>query len=135
MKTLMVTSVFNAQCDLIYKFFIDSKLHSEVTGSPAKIDGKIGGKFHAWDKYIEGEIVDLKKNKRIIQKWRTTDFSNEDKDSTVEIEIEELPGNKSRLILRHSDLPEGTEDDYKDGWKEFYISPLKEYIKKNAIGK
>ena len=55
-------------------------------------------------------------------------------DSIVEIKFEEMPDGRSRLPLKHSGLPEGTEAGYKEGWREYYIKPLKEYIKK-TIGK
>jgi activator of HSP90 ATPase len=130
MKAILISSLFDATAAFLYKFFIDSKLHTEVTGSKAIINNKIGGKFTAWDGYIKGEIVSLKKNKTIIQKWRTTEFTKEDKDSILEITIEEINKNRSKLTLKHSELPEGTEEEYKNGWKEYYIKPLKEFIKK-----
>jgi activator of HSP90 ATPase len=130
MKAILLSSLFDATADFLYNFFIDSKLHTDVTGSKAIINNKIGGKFTAWDGYIKGEIVSLKKNRKIIQKWRTTEFTKEDKDSILEITIEELNKNRSKLTLKHSELPEGTEEEYKNGWKEYYMKPLKEFIKK-----
>jgi activator of HSP90 ATPase len=135
MKSFKVTATINATCDVVYTFFLDSKLHADVTGSPARIEGTVGGKFSAWDAYITGEIVGLIKNKHIVQKWRTTDFSNEDKDSIVEIEILERPDGRSGLTLKHSGLPEGTEAGYKDGWRDYYLKPLKKYFKEKAAGK
>jgi len=129
MKTILLSAEFETSVDVLYKFFVDSKLQTEITGSKAIIDNKIGGKFSAWDDYITGKIVSLEKNKRIIQKWRTTEFNKEDKDSNLEISIEAINGNKSKLTLKHTDLPEGTEAEYKNGWKEYYIKPFKEYIK------
>ncbi len=120
----------NTSADFLYNFFTDSKLQTEITGGKAIINKKIGGNFTAWDGYIKGEIVSLDKNRRIIQKWRTTDFNKKDKDSILEIAIKELEKSRSKLILKHSELPEGSEEEYKNGWKEFYIKPLKEFIKK-----
>jgi activator of HSP90 ATPase len=54
MKSLRVTATLDASCDFIYRFFLDSRLHADVTGSPAQIEGKAGGKFSAWDAYITG---------------------------------------------------------------------------------
>jgi activator of HSP90 ATPase len=130
MGKILISSTFDTDAAFLYKFFLDSKLHTEVTEGKAVISNKIGGKFTAWDGYISGEIVSLEKNKKIVQKWRTTEFKKNDKDSILEIIIEEIDKNKSRLILKHSGIPEGTEDEYKQGWKEYYIKPLKEFIKK-----
>jgi activator of HSP90 ATPase len=94
MKTILITSILDTNADFLYKFFLDSKLHTEITGSKAIIDNKIGDHFTAWDGYIKGEIVSLDKNKKIIQKWRTTDFNKNDKDSILEITIEEIDKNR-----------------------------------------
>ena len=130
MNQILISSTFDTNAAFLYKFFLDSKLHTEVTESKAIINNKIGGRFTAWDGYIKGEIVSLEKNKKIVQKWRTTEFNKNDKDSVLEITIEEIDKNKSNLILKHSGIPEGTEEEYKNGWKEYYIKPLKEFIKK-----
>jgi activator of HSP90 ATPase len=130
MKPILISSIFDTNAAFLYKFFLDSKLHTEVTESKAVISNKIGGKFTVWDGYIKGEIVALEANKKITQKWRTTEFNKNDKDSILEITIEEINKNKSKLILKHSEIPEGTEEEYKQGWKEYYIKPLKEFIKK-----
>ena len=53
-----------------------------------------------------------------------------DKDSILEVTIKEINKNRSKSILKHSELPEGSEEEYNNGWKEFYIRPLKEFIKK-----
>jgi len=133
MKPIKISSILDTNADFLYKFFIDSKLHTEITEGKAIINNKIGGKFTAMDDYIKGEIVSLEKNRKIIQKWRTTDFSKNDKDSILEITIKEIGKNRSKLILKQSELPEGSEEEYKNGWKEFYIRPLKEFIKKQKL--
>ncbi len=115
MKNITITAVFDTSSEFLYELFLDSKLHSAITGSTAKIDNKVGGFFTAWDGYIKGKIIDLEKNKRIIQKWKTTDFNKNDKDSMVEIELVKINDKRTRLILKHSDLPKGTEDEYGKG--------------------
>lgn len=135
MNQILISSTFDTNASFLYKFFLDSKLHTEVTKSKAVINNKIGGTFTAWDGYIKGKIVSLEKNKKIVQKWRTTEFNKNDKDSTLEITIEEIDKNKSKLILKHNEIPEGTEEEYKNGWKEYYIKPLKKFIRETPIPK
>jgi activator of HSP90 ATPase len=132
MKPIIISSTFDTDAEFLFNFFLDSKLHAEITGGKAIINNKIGGKFTAWDGYIKGEIVSLEKNKKIIQKWRTTEFNKNDKDSILEITIEEINKKRSKLTLKHTKLPEGTEEEYKNGWKEYYIKPLKKFIIKQS---
>ncbi len=127
--SFVVTSTIAAKADLLYRAFLDSSTHSEFTGSEAQIENRIGGTFTAWDGYISGEILELKENRRIKQRWRTTGFSDTDEDSLLEIEFLEDSG-KTQIRLKHSNLPEGTEKEYKQGWIDYYFKPLEEYAKK-----
>ncbi len=98
-----------------------------MTGSEATVEPRINGRFTAWDGYIEGTTVELEPNKRIVQKWRTSDFPPNCPDSKIEIILEEVE-NGTRLTLIHSDIPEGQSDEYKKGWKEFYFDPMTRYF-------
>jgi activator of HSP90 ATPase len=122
--TLTVT--IHAKAAKIYQAWLSSEGHSALTGSPAKVDGTVDGDFVAWDGYIRGMFLELEKNKRILQAWRTAEFPPEAEDSIVEILLEEDHG-KTKLTLHHSNIPEGQEDDYKKGWEDFYFKPMKEW--------
>ena len=127
--SFVITSTIAAKSSLLYHAFLDSAIHSEFTGSTAHIENKVGGKFTAWDGYISGNILELDEPRRIRQSWRTTDFSEGDEDSLLEIEFIERDG-MTQVRLKHSNLPEGTGEEYKQGWKEFYLEPLAEYVKR-----
>jgi len=122
-----LTVMINAKAGTIYKAWLSSEGHSAITGSPAKVEGVVGGNFVAWDGYIEGMFLELKENKRIVQAWRTTEFPAEAEDSIVEILLEEDHG-KTKLTLKHSNIPAGQADSYKSGWDDFYFNPMKKYF-------
>ena len=122
-----LTVMINAKAGTIYKAWLSSEGHSAITGSPAKVEGVVGGNFVAWDGYIEGMFLELKENKRIVQAWRTTEFPVEAEDSIVEILLEEDHG-KTKLTLKHSNIPAGQADSYKSGWDDFYFNPMKKYF-------
>ncbi len=117
----------------IYAAFLDARKHSAMTGAKAIVDATIGGKFTAWDDYISGTTVALDPSRKITQKWRTTDFPTDAPDSTLEILLEEIPTG-TKVTFNHSNIPEGQGDQYKDGWKEFYLDPMKAYCKKKQAG-
>jgi activator of HSP90 ATPase len=98
-----------------------------MTGSAANVEGRIGGAFSAWDGYIFGKTLELEAPRRIVQAWRTTEFPEDAPDSRVEILLEEARG-KTKLTLIHSDMPEDQVESYKQGWKDFYFTPMKEYF-------
>lgn len=82
-----LTTVIPATPAEIYKAWLSTKGHTAMTGSAAKVDGKIGGKFTAWDGYIFGSTLALEPDQRIVQAWRTSEFPDEAPDSLVEITL------------------------------------------------
>jgi activator of HSP90 ATPase len=112
--------------DVVYRAWLSSKEHSAFTGSPARISARVGARCSAWDGYITGTIVRLEKNRKIVQTWRTAEFPDGAEDSLFEVHIEPSASGSS-VIFRHTMIPTGDGQKYRDGWKEFYIEPMKEY--------
>jgi len=113
----------------VYKAWLTTKGHTAMTGSAAKVDGKIGGKFTAWDGYIFGSTLELIPDQFIVQAWRTTEFPDEAPDSLVEISLKETKGG-TKVTLTHTQIPTGQKDSYRQGWEDFYFKPMKEHFGK-----
>ncbi|MDO8754759.1 MAG: SRPBCC family protein [Anaerolineales bacterium] len=122
-----LTASFSARAEKIYKAWLSTQGHTLMTGSPAKVNGRVGGDFTAWDGYIWGTFLELDENKRIVQTWRTGEFPEEAEDSIVEILLEEVNG-KTKLTLKHSNIPDGQAESYKTGWEDYYFKPMREYF-------
>ena len=122
-----LTTVIPATPAEIYKAWLSTKGHTAMTGSAAKVDGKIGGKFTAWDGYIFGSTLALEPDQRIAQAWRTSEFPDEAPDSLVEISLKETKGG-TKITLTHSQIPAGQEDSYRQGWEDFYFKPMQAHI-------
>ncbi len=114
-----------------YRAWLDSRMHSEFTNSKVVIVPIEGGAFSSWDGYITGSIVILEPEQHIVQRFRTTDFSPEDEDSILDLWF--IPeGNGCRLVLTHSRLPEGREEEFELGWEDHYLSPMTAYFYREA---
>ena len=122
----VVSAVIPASPQEVYRAWLSSKGHSGMTGSPAKVSDKVGGEFEAWGGYIHGKNLDLVPNQRIVQSWRTSEFSEDEPDSRLEITLEPA-GSQTKLTLKHSGLPPHG-GQYEDGWVESYFEPMKEYF-------
>ena len=112
----------------IYKAWLNSEGHTQMTGSPAKVSARVGGKFEAWDGYIRGKNLELEPGRRIRQSWRTTEFRPSGEDSVVEILLEPIPQG-TKVTIRHSHLPDDGEQ-YRQGWIDFYFTPMKQYFQR-----
>ena len=130
--SIKVSAFFPGQpAERIYTAWLDSQGHTAMTGSPAEVDPVVGGKFTAWDRYIQGETMAVEPFRRILQAWRTTEFPEDSPDSRLEILIEEQ--NDGALVtLRHSEIPEGQGESYRQGWEEYYFEPMKLYFSAEA---
>ena len=124
-----LSAVIPAKPADIYKAWLSTKGHAAMTGSPAKVNGKIGGKFTAWDGYIFGSTLELVQDQFIVQAWRTSEFPDDAPDSLVEISLKEIKGG-TKVTLTHTQIPTGQEDSYRQGWEDFYFKPMKEHFGK-----
>jgi len=121
-----ISAVIDASPQQIYEAWLDSDQHSAMTGGEAFVTNSIGDSFDAWDGYIEGKNIELKKDEAIIQHWRTSEFDVSDDDSLLEILLEEH-SEGCILTIKHSHLPaHGMQ--YKQGWIDNYFNPMTAYF-------
>ena len=110
----------------LYNAWLDSGEHARMTGAGAKVSDKAGEAFEAWDGYIQGKNLELEPGRRIIQAWRTSEFSETDKDSVIEVLFEAVEGG-TKITLMHTNLPPHGKQ-YEKGWHESYFQPMKAYF-------
>ena len=129
-KTITQTVLFKqATPQVLYKLYMDAKLHTAVTSAEAKITDEEGTDYSAHDGYINGKNLQLVKNKLIVQSWKGSDWKKSDLDSTF-ILVFEKQGEDTSVIMTHANIPEEHAKDIKDGWNQFYWKPWKEYLAK-----
>jgi uncharacterized protein YndB with AHSA1/START domain len=125
--SFQLSTILPAGPERIYTAWLDSSEHSQFTGGVAEISPVVSGIFSAWDGYIKGVTLELTPYSRILQSWRAEDFPPEAEDSQLEVRLEEVPGG-TRLTLIHSNLPDGQTEEFKQGWLDFYFTPMKAYF-------
>lgn len=128
MESIRLEIVLPVKPEKLFAAWLDSEEHAHFTGAAAKIDPWVGGSFIAWDGYISGKTMLISEPKRIVQSWRTSEFPEENPDSELELLFIEIPEG-TRLELKHSQIPEGQGNDYKEGWLDYYFVQMKEYFK------
>jgi uncharacterized protein YndB with AHSA1/START domain len=122
-----VSTVVSGLPERVYSAWLDSGAHTAFTGGEAKIDPTIGGKFTAWDGYIQGRTVELLQGRRIVQIWRTKEFPSGSADSRLEVQFEAAEGG-TRVTILHSNIPLGHGERYKNGWHDNYFNPMRDYF-------
>ena len=130
-----LTALIPASAQAIYEAWLDSVAHSEMTGGKARMSDEIGVEVSAWDGYITGRNLELVPHERIVQSWRTTQFTDEHGDSIITVTLED-DDEGTVLTLVHSNVPDEQTSYEQRGWQEHYFEPMVEFFSKQAgIGK
>jgi uncharacterized protein YndB with AHSA1/START domain len=124
---ILQTVTFDAPPDAIYRALLDAEQHAAFTGALANVDARVGGRFDAWDGYIEGEILELEAERRIVQSWRAADFPESHPESRLEIRLSRTDDGTT-LELVHSGLPDSMVAGFDSGWHEHYWEPLRRWL-------
>jgi len=128
-KTIRQNAFIPADPGDLYNAFLDPTKHSEITGAAATCERRVGGKFSAWDGYISGVNLRLENGRRIIQRWKTSEWPKGYKPSTLELAFK--PKGKGTVVhLVQTNVPAAQVDSYKRGWVDYYWTPLKRYFGK-----
>lgn len=127
-----VSDVIPAAPQEIYDAWLDSNGHARITGGqPARISAEEGAEFTVWNGYIWGSNRKLEPGRRIVQSWRTTNFTTEDADSQIEVLLEPVPGG-TKVTVNHSNVPDG-HTSYRDGgWQDNYFDTMKKHFGRRA---
>jgi activator of HSP90 ATPase len=108
--------------------YLDSKLHSAVTGGKAKISRKVGGRFTAWGGQLSGRNLIIVPNKMIVQAWRSNHWKASDPDSILILRFSHAPRRGARIDLAHVGVPEYDHKGVTQGWPKYYWEPWKKYL-------
>ncbi len=122
-----LNAVIPASAQQIYGAWLDSLGHSEMTGSTAIMSDEIGAEVSAWGGYINGRNLELVPGERIVQSWRTSQFTDDHEDSIITVTLEAVSGG-TLLTLTHANVPDGQTSYERGGWQDHYFKPMMGYF-------
>ena len=123
-KNLKQTATFKATPHEIYETLMDERKHARFTGGEAKISRKVNGNFTISDGEIEGRNLELVPDQKIVQTWRYSDWP-EGHYSTITFSIKPTE-NGTHMTFTQIDIPDDKFEDIKQGWIDYYWTPLKQ---------
>jgi uncharacterized protein YndB with AHSA1/START domain len=131
-KTIRQTATIRATPARVYSALMTTKGHEAFTGASARISGKVGGRFTAWDGYIEGRNLELVPGKKIVQAWRPAEEEwPEDYYSTVTFVLTPTRGGTRIRFLQRGVLSQYAAE-LAQGWKDHYWRRLNAYLADDA---
>jgi hypothetical protein len=136
MANMQTTIRFPVAPKVIYKAWLSSGAHTAMTGAKARASAQKGGRFTAWDGWIQVKNLKLKPQWCIVQSWRTSEFPKGAPDSQIELCIHAAGKSGSKVVFTHSKLSPSQVKQYRRGWNAYYWKPMREYFaqKKNRRG-
>jgi activator of HSP90 ATPase len=113
--------------EAVYEAFVNARKHAAFTGAAATGTARAGAAFTAWGGYISGKHLELDKGKRIVQEWSTSEWPEGAPPSRLEFTFETKKGG-CQVKMVQTAVPADQADRYKQGWDDFYWSPLAAYF-------
>src|SRR5579863_2600927 len=123
-RTIRQTVRFKAPPQRVYDVLMNSRQHQALSGEPARISRRVGGKFTAWGRHISGFNLALKPGRRIVQAWRAHDWP-EDQYSIATFDIRKVKGG-SELVFTQVGVPLHRYRGHSSGWRLYYWNPMRE---------
>jgi len=105
---------------------VDPQEHAKFTGEPATMVAHPGGPFTAYDSGLEGYVLQLVPDKRIVLAWRATGWPKGH--WSIAQFVLTRSGKTTKLEFSQFGVPLSDWKGIVDGWKQFYWAPLKAYL-------
>lgn len=126
MKTIKQKYSINAPVKTVWQGLVSPKIINKWGGGPVSMDDQVGTEFTLWGGDIHGKNIKVSQNKELIQEWCRGDW---DQPSKVTFTLKEK-GSKTDINLLHENVPDEEAANIDDGWKTYYLDPLKELLEK-----
>lgn len=126
MKTIKQTYAIGAPVSVVWEALVNPKKINEWGGGPAKMDDRAGTKFTLWGGSIWGKNLKVIPEKELVQEWFSDEDTKWDKPSIAAFTLKK-DKDGTVLELIHTDVPDKYAKSIEEGWREYYLGPLKEY--------
>jgi activator of HSP90 ATPase len=127
-RTIKQTAVIkNATPADIYGTLMSGKKHGALSGQPAKVSTRVGGKWNVGHD-LEGKNVKLTKDKRIVQTWRANNWPK-GKYSKATFALSKVAGG-TKITFTQTGVPSEAYTEISSGWKAYYWQPLQKTFAK-----
>jgi uncharacterized protein YndB with AHSA1/START domain len=125
-RNLTQRVTIHASPHAVYTALVDPKEHATFTGEPAKMVARPGGHFTAYGKGLEGYVLELIQDQRIVLAWRATGWPKSH--WSIAQFVLTKAGKSTKVEFSQFGVPLSDWNGIVTGWKQFYWAPLKTYL-------
>ncbi len=108
----------------VWQALVNPKIIEKWGGGPAKMNEKVGFKFSLWGGDIHGTNKEVVTEKKLVQEWYGGGWS------APSLLTFTLHGDttETTVDLLQEDVPDAEHKNISDGWKDYYMGPLKKLL-------
>ncbi len=127
MKTIKQSYIIKVPIEEAWKALVNVDYIEHWGGGPVKMDDKVGTKFSLWGGSIWGKNLEVVPNQKLVQDWYSDEENKWTEPSKVTFTLQ-TEKDAVRLELVHENIPDENANDIEEGWKDYYLGPLKDYL-------
>lgn len=129
MKSIRQSYTIHAPIETVWQALIDPmQIKGWGAGPNVIMDEKVGTKFVLWEGEIHGVNLEVVKNKKLVQEWYSSDSPKHPTHATFILTAKD--DKTTKLELLQENVNDKDEKSLSEGWKQFYLGPLKKYLEK-----
>lgn len=124
MKALKQRYLINASLEKVWQALVTPEIIEKWGAGPAKMSENENSEFSLWGGDIHGKNIKVLSMKKLVQGWYGGDWKEP---STVTFQLSYKNG-KTEVVLTHTNIPDEEFKDIKQGWVDYYMTPLKNLV-------
>lgn len=124
MKNLKQTYTIKAPVDKVWNALVDPREIDDWGAGPAEMDDQVGTEFKLWGGDIWGKNLEVEPSKRLVQEW----YGGEWAEPSKVMLLLKADGDGTVVELDQSNIPDDEAKEIADGWKRYYLGPMKEML-------
>ncbi|MBN2637576.1 MAG: SRPBCC domain-containing protein [Bacteroidales bacterium] len=124
MKDFKKYITIDAEPEDVYACLTNSFTIELWSDMKAQVEAAPDTEFEIFDGSIAGKMLELVPDKKVVQEWY---FGDQEEKSVVTFIIHP-DKQKVSLELRHTNIPDEAYDEIIEGWEEYYLGRIKEFL-------
>ena len=128
MKYIEQRYLIKAKPEKVWDALVNPKTIEKWGGGSAKMQGKVGFEFSLWGGDIYGKNLEVENPptgaKKLVQEWYGGEW---ELPSIVTFKLNTSNG-YTEVILQHKDVPKDEVKSIAEGWRDYYLGPLKKLL-------
>lgn len=128
MKSIKQTYYINASIGEVWGALTNPDKINRWGGGPAKMSGELGFEFSLWGGDVYGKNIEVVHGSKLVQEW----FGGVWDKPSIATFILSSKENETVINFTQTDVPDEEYKDIEQGWKDYYLGPIKDYLENKS---